>query len=126
MNDLHKCPVCKAEYEKPPEKCNNCGFPFIASEIEKSHYIAHQILKEGKISDTKDNIKQSRIILFFIAALNIVLPFITYSNSPNAFFLIGFSVIIGLLFLVFAFTAKKNTFSLHINSIDNTYCNLYI
>ena len=110
MNEVHICPVCKAEYQELPEKCNRCGFPFNASELEKSHYIAHQILKEGNISDTKDNIMQSRIILLFIAVLNIVFPFITYYNSPNATVVIGFSVIIGLIFLVFAFTAKKIPF----------------
>lgn len=48
MDGLIKCPTCKTDYEVQPEKCNKCGYPFSATDKERSHFIAQQILNKGK------------------------------------------------------------------------------
>ncbi len=110
MNELITCPTCKTNYETQPEKCNNCGYPFLGTDKEKSHFVAHQILKKGEISNTKDSIKKSRTILFVIAGFNIIVPFFRFNNHEYAGFMIGVSIFIGLIFLLFGFLAKKKPF----------------
>ena len=110
MSDLIKCPTCKTDYESQPDKCNNCGYPFNGTDKEKSHFVAHQIMKKGKISDTKDSIKRTRTILFVIAGFNIVIPFFKFANAQYGGLMIAMSIFIGLIFLVFGFTAKKKPF----------------
>lgn len=101
------CPTCKTEYQEAPSKCNNCGYPFSASEDEKSKFVAHQILKKSDISSTKDSVRTARGILFFIAAVNILMSFAMYMNYP---FLLVISLCIGMIFLFLAFAAKSKPF----------------
>ena len=110
MDDLKKCPTCKTVYELQPDKCDNCGYPFSGTDMDKSHFVAHQVLKKGKISDTRDRIKNARIILFVIAGFNIIVPFFQYSNTDFGGVLIGLSILIGLIFLVFGILAKRKPF----------------
>lgn len=110
MSELIKCPTCQTDYEIQPDKCNKCGYPFIGTDKEKSHFVAHQIMKKGKISDTKDSIKSTRTILFVIAGFNIVIPFFKFANAQYGGLMIGMSVFIGLIFLIFGFTANKKPF----------------
>jgi hypothetical protein len=110
MNELKNCPTCKTEYELQPEKCGNCGYPFSGTDNEKSHFIAHQILKKGHISDARDSVKNARTILFVIAGFNIVFPFFYFWDVPNNTLSISISVIIGLIFLSFGFLVKKMPF----------------
>jgi len=110
MAEMIKCPTCKADYDVQPDKCDKCGYPFAGTDIEKSHFVAHQILKKGKISDTKDSIKKTRTVLFVIAGFYFVIPFFQFANAQFAGLLIGMSIFIGLIFMVFGFTAKKKPF----------------
>jgi hypothetical protein len=110
MDDLKKCPTCKIVYELQPDKCDNCGYPFSGTDKDKSHFVAHQVLKKGKISDTRDRIKNARIILFVIAGFNIIVPFFKYSDTDFGGVLIGLSILIGLIFLVFGILAKRKPF----------------
>ncbi|QQS50991.1 MAG: hypothetical protein IPM71_15665 [Bacteroidota bacterium] len=110
MNEMIKCPTCKTEYEQQPDNCGNCGYPFSGTDKEKSHFVAHQILKKGKISDTKENIRNARIILFVIAAFNILLPILKYSEVTNGGVQIGIGIFIGFIFLFFGIIAKKKPF----------------
>ncbi|MEM9685444.1 MAG: hypothetical protein AAF934_00800 [Bacteroidota bacterium] len=110
MRDLINCPTCKTGYETQPDKCNKCRYPFSGTAKEKSHFVAHQIMKKEKISDTKNSIKNTRTILFAIAGFNIVIPFFKFSNAQYGGLMIAMSVCIGLIFLIFGFTAKKKPF----------------
>lgn len=109
MNDLIQCPLCKAEYETQPDKCKKCAYPFSGTDKEKSHFVAHQIIKKGKISNTKDSIKMTRRLLFFIAANYIVIiPLIYFKHLDTTF--IGINVFIGLIFLFFGIATKIRPF----------------
>lgn len=104
------CPTCKTVYLQQPEKCDSCGYPFAGSEKDKSHFVAQKILKKGKISDTKNSIKRARVVLFILAGMNILLPFLMYRNAESKWLTIGFSVAIGMIFLFFAFLCKRQPF----------------
>lgn len=110
MSDTTICPTCKAEYQQQPNVCHYCGYPFAGTEQEKSHFVAHQILKKGTISDTKDSIRNARTILFVIAGFNIVFPFFRFANTQFGGIMIAFSMLIGLVFLFFGFMAKRKPF----------------
>jgi hypothetical protein len=108
MTELIKCPTCAVQYEHQPEKCDSCGFPFAGTDTDRSRFIAQQILKRGKISDTKDSIKKARTILFVIAGFNIIVPFFRYTNVQFGGIMIAITVFIGLIFLLFGLLAKKH------------------
>ncbi len=112
MNNLIKCPGCKTEYENQPEKCNRCGYPFGGSDKEKSHFVAQQIIKKGKLADTKESIGITRAILFVIAGFNIVFPFFNFAdvNVQHDNSACALSIFIGLVFLICGFTVKKDPF----------------
>lgn len=107
-NNLIKCPTCKTEYENQPEKCHHCSYPFSGTDKERAQFVAHLIMKKGEISETKDHIKETRTILFIIAGANIVLPFFQYTDEEFGVLYIILSILIGLTFLFFAFSIKKN------------------
>lgn len=111
METKSQCPSCKAAYEVQPVVCAQCYFPFEGSEDEKAKFIARQIMNKGHISDTKERIKRARILLFIIAGTNIVFPFFMYAKAPLGPILIALSVVVGLVFLFFAFRAQKKPFS---------------
>lgn len=105
-----QCPVCKSNYEMKPEKCYSCGYPFKASEHERSIFVAHQVLKKGKITDTKDSIKKTQVILFILAAFNIVLPIIRYNYGTYDDFIYIIHLTVGLVFLSCGLFVKKHPF----------------
>jgi hypothetical protein len=110
MEELIVCPTCKTDYESQPENCKKCGFPFSASDKEKSVFIGQQILKKGNVSDTKDRIKRARIILWVIGAINIVSPFLFYNNNSLQGLYIIMGVFLGLVFIGFGFLTYKKPF----------------
>lgn len=105
-----KCPTCKTAFEQQPAKCENCGYPFSGTHDERAHFVAHHIMKKGKLSDTKDSIKQARIILFIIAGFNIIVPIFSYANAQSGWIVMEISMLIGILFLFFGIMAKKKPF----------------
>jgi len=107
MEQIIKCPYCKTEFETQPEVCDNCVYPFSATEKERSKFVAQQILKKGAIEDAKENIAKSRIVLFILAGVNIIFPFFLYLNSPFGTIAITMSVFIGLIFLMFGIFLNK-------------------
>ena len=110
MSEIIKCPNCKTDYETTPDQCANCGYPFAAGDKEKSQFIARQIMKRGKIKDTRNSIRSARIILFIIASINIIFPVIISLTRPVHEITLVLGLITGLVFLVFGFTAKKYPF----------------
>ena len=110
MNEINTCKTCKTEYETMPEICSNCGFPFKGTDKEKSHFVAHQILKKNIIKTTKESIKKARTVLFLIGGFNILIPLFKYLNGQYDGIMLFLSIIIGLIFLLFGFTAKYKPF----------------
>ncbi|MFT5600648.1 MAG: hypothetical protein ACI9N1_000884 [Flavobacteriales bacterium] len=110
MSEIIKCPTCKTEFEAAIDNCDSCGFPFAGTDKEKSVFIGQQIMKKGKISETKKSINQTRIVLFVIAAFYIIVPFLQYSNVQSATVLIALNVIVGLVFLTFGVILKIQPF----------------
>lgn len=108
--EMIKCPTCKSAFEQQPDKCGNCGYPFSGTPDERAHFVAHHILKKGKLSDTKDSIKQARIILFIIAGFNIIVPIFSFANTQSGWIVMEISMLIGILFLIFGIMAKKKPF----------------
>lgn len=102
MENTLICPTCKTVYEIQPERCPKCGFPFSGTEKEKSIFIGQQILKKGKVTDTRDRIKRARIILWVIGGINILFPMIFPDNYPTDLVII-FNIIIGFVFIGFGF-----------------------
>jgi len=110
MEEKIICPSCKTEFEKQPEVCSNCAFPFAGTEKEKSIFIGQQILKKGKVSDTKDGIKRARLILWIIGGLNIVSPFFIYNTHSTGAIFIIVGIILGLIFIGLGFLTYKKPF----------------
>ncbi|QKG81122.1 UbiA prenyltransferase family protein [Tenuifilum thalassicum] len=110
MEELIKCPVCGSEATRETINCEKCNFPFKGTEKEKSQFIAKQIVNKGKIEDTQNSIKNARIILFIIAAMNIIVPFFLYFNKPFGIFSIALGIFIGMIFLVFGLLLKRQPF----------------
>ena len=110
MENNVTCPVCKTTFNEQPVKCNSCGFPFSATEKEKSLFIGQQILKKRTVSDTKDKIKRARIILWSIGGMNLLASLFALTNAQaqNVFVVAG--VILGLVFIGFGFLAYKKPF----------------
>lgn len=107
MENTIVCPTCKTNYETEPETCPKCGFPFSGTEKEKSLFIGQQILKKGKVKDTKDVIKRARIILWVIGGLNLLISPIYYGGEPV---LVIIGLITGVLFIGFGLLASVKPF----------------
>jgi len=103
------CPVCKTRFESQPKKCIKCGYPFSASERERSIYVGRQILRKSKISNTKEKIKRARIILWLVGVLNIVSS-IKFINAENFIFYFFISLTFGLIFIAFGFYTYRKPF----------------
>ncbi len=104
------CPICKTKYDPLPEECTHCGYPFAGSDKEKSKFAAQQILKQGEITDEKDRIRQAQLVLFVIAAFNIMLPIIQYTNAKIDTFMLTMYIGVGLFFAIFGLLAKREPF----------------
>lgn len=101
------CPLCKKEYETIQMNCSGCGYPFTATEKEKSVFIAQQIIKKNSIKDTKDRVKTVRIMLWFLGQLFIInLISDLIHNDIDLFNILGL-LIMGLFFLFCGFLSYK-------------------
>jgi len=110
MEPSKQCPACKSEFLVQPGACENCGFPFIGSEKEKSLFIAQHILKKGQLSDTRDRIKRARIILWIIGGFNILSPVVaSFGNGVQGEYLFV-GIFLGIVFIGFGFLAYKKPF----------------
>lgn len=101
------CPNCKTIYETETTTCEKCGYPFNASEKEKSIFISEQIMKKSTVSDAKDSIKTARKILWIIAAVNFIVPFALYLQNYYFTLYLIIGIVTGLLFIGFGFLTYK-------------------
>ena len=125
MSEIIKCPTCKTEFEAAIDNCDSCGFPFAGTDKEKSVFIGQQIMKKGKISETKKSINQTRIVLFVIAAFYIIVPFLQYSNVQSATVLIALNVIVGLVFFNLWCNIEDTTIHLYFDPTSHSDWILY-
>lgn len=108
MNELLECPNCKKAYYFYIEKCENCGYPFSGTDLEKSHFVAQNIMKSCKIIDTSKSIKIAKFILISIGSFNCFISlflFNSYFNYP-IIYLIAF--LIGIIFIFSGVFIRKN------------------
>jgi hypothetical protein len=98
-----ECPNCKSSFETTPAKCTTCGYPFSGTDAERSAFIGQQVLKVGTIGDSKESLDRAKLILYFIAGVNLVLS--TFFTQSSFDFVAG--VIISLLFFVFGYFLQK-------------------
>lgn len=107
------CPTCQSNYTTEVENCLKCGYPFTGTEKEKSVFIGRQIVKKGKISETRDSIKVARMVLWAIGVINLVFAIINYTKGIEFRFDFYASLIIAMTFLAFGLlTYKKPLFSI--------------
>jgi hypothetical protein len=107
MNESYTCNYCKSSVTEADDFCPNCKYPLKGTEKEKSIFIGQQVLKKGTISDAKIVRKNASYILLFIGIVNLLVPMIRFliSSSYIVEFIIG--LIIGVLFIVLSFKARK-------------------
>lgn len=101
------CPNCKTIFEFQQDICSQCGFPFNGTDKEKSVFIANEIMKKGKISDTQKHIRISRIILWTIGVFCLLYPLVFFKSNliGVVFYIIYFAA--SLMFIGFGFLTYK-------------------
>jgi len=72
MTNPIECPLCKTMYNKEPEACSECGYPFSKSDKERSIFVGQQVMKKSSIKHSANHIKRAQIILFAIAGINLI------------------------------------------------------
>jgi ribosomal protein L37E len=107
MDTTITCPTCKEKFDIQPDQCPHCGYPFTGTQQEQSVFIGQQILKKGKLSDTKDRINRARNIIWIIGALNIIAPFVAYTHNPLQGMYIVSGIVLGLVFIGCGFLSYK-------------------
>ncbi len=105
MEKTITCPTCKSDYKSQPNNCSKCGYPFSGTEMERSKFVGQQILKKRNVSDTKDNIKRARIILWIIGGINIFFSFLSYQD-----FSLIIGIFLGVIFIGFGFLTYRKPF----------------
>jgi hypothetical protein len=100
------CPNCNSTVDTHVDNCLKCRYPFSGTEKEKSLFIAQQIIKVGHIDDAKGSLKTAKTTLFVIGVVNILLTFFS-ATSP---IVLGLSIFIGSVFIVFGFIVEKKPF----------------
>ncbi len=98
------CPNCQSEYPETTITCTTCGFPFTATDQEKSAFIARQILKAGEIGDATQSVKSAQNILY---GLGIVTCLFSFFVSNDNFALI-LNLLLGIGFLIFGYLVVKS------------------
>lgn len=86
--------------------CTVCNYPIKGTEKEQATFIAKQVIQKSDVEESVERLKKSRTILFVIAAFYIIVPFTPLMNTTSNFDLI-FSIVLGLIFLGFAFLTYK-------------------
>ncbi len=97
------CPNCRTEFPESITVCSTCKFPFTATDQEKSAFIAQQILKSGKISDSTSAVNSSRWILYALGFIHIVRSLVFSTDL----LLIGAEVFLGIGFIIFGYLVVK-------------------
>lgn len=98
------CPNCQSEYPETTVACTKCGFPFTATDQEKSAFIAQQILKAGEIGDATQSVKSAQTILYTIGIFTCVFALLLFQNSVA----LAFNLLLGVGFIIFGYLVIKS------------------
>ncbi|RDK84857.1 hypothetical protein [Marinirhabdus gelatinilytica] len=101
------CPACKIKVYENPDFCDNCKYPFIGSEKEKSIHIGKFISKKGVVQDSSNALGNVQKILFFLGGLNILTVIIMYSSTNSHWLDLALNGFLALVFIFCAIFLKK-------------------
>ena len=101
-----QCKNCKTEATDDIAICAVCNYPIKGNEKEQASFIAKQIIQKSDVTESVERLKKSRMILFAIGAFYLIVPFTPLMNTNSSFALI-FSIVLGLIFIGFAFYTYK-------------------
>ena len=101
-----QCKNCKTEILETTSICHICNYPIEGTEKEQASFIANQIIQKSDVEESIERLKKSRMILFAIGAFYFLVPFTPLMNVNTSFELI-FSIVLGLIFVGFAFLTYK-------------------
>jgi Ca2+/Na+ antiporter len=111
---MNECKICKTQIKEETDICNICKYPLKGTEKEQASYIAKQVMQKSDVLESIERLKKSRMILFALGAFYIIAPFTSLMKTNSSFDLI-FNIVLGLIFVGFAFlTFKKPKIALAI------------
>ncbi len=101
------CTHCKVEMKAEAVFCPSCGYPEKGTDLEKSKFIANNIMNKNEHFDADKKVKSARNTLYILAAATFVLNFIqtTYQHEDLSIFIVG--LILSVSFLVLGVWSKK-------------------
>ncbi|MBL3658715.1 hypothetical protein [Fulvivirga sediminis] len=102
-----KCKYCQTETTEETAECNVCRYPIKGTEKEQASFVAKQIIQKREVEESYEKLKKARNILFIIGGFYIVFPFTPLSGTITQFAIIV-SVILGVIFTIFAFLTYKS------------------
>lgn len=100
------CNNCKTAAEEEIEICAICNYPIKGTEKEKASFIAKQVIQKSDVEESIKRLKTSRIILFVIGAFYLIISLKSFINVNTSFSWI-FNLVLGLIFIGFAFLTYK-------------------
>lgn len=103
---MRPCKNCKTEISDESPVCDFCNYPIKGTDKEQASFIAKQVMQKSDVEESIERLKKSRIILFIIGAFYLIVPFTPFMITDSSFALI-FSIILGLVFVGFAFLTYK-------------------
>jgi RNA polymerase subunit RPABC4/transcription elongation factor Spt4 len=111
---MKPCKNCKTDTPAEIPVCTVCNYPIIGTEKEQAYFIAMQVIQKSDVEESIERLKKSRMVLFAIGAFYIVVPFTPLMKTELSMATM-FSIILGLVFVGFAFlTYKKPVMALGI------------
>lgn len=101
------CTHCKVEIKTEAVFCPSCGYPEKGTDIEKSKFIANNIMNKNEHFDADKKVKSARNTLYILAAATFVLNFIqtTFQHEELSIFVVN--LILSVSFLVLGVWSKK-------------------
>lgn len=103
---MSHCRICKTDGQETDYFCQGCNYPLKGTEKEQASFGAKFIIQKGDIKDSKEFLSKSRVLLFVLGAILIVIPFIPFF-SPHQNLALVINVIIGLFFIGCGFLSFK-------------------
>tara|TARA_A100000171_G_C2139209_1_gene153223 strand:+ start:6522 stop:7028 length:507 start_codon:yes stop_codon:yes gene_type:complete len=105
--ELIQCPACKTEVYQQDNLCENCKFPFMGSEKEKSIHIGRFISKKGVVQDSSNATTNVQKILYALSALYVISIVIIFSSPDSHWLDMVFNAFLAVIFLLSAILVKK-------------------
>ena len=108
MESSQQCPSCKRTITVDSTLCTNCNYPFKGTDKEKAVHIASFISKKNVVIDAETALKNSKKILFFVAAMFVFSFLLSWISGS---FNLLLAIFYGFLFSIFVLCAvflRKN------------------